>query len=200
MAPEQLECLGITTQRSTFITWDRETGKYFHNFIVWNDLRAKELVKKWNENILLKSFQNITKFLYLITRNKRFLAGSVMKFMNSQVTVRLAWMIRHNDDLRKAIQNKSALFGTIDTWLLHKFQQGLNGANKQPIDHITDVTNASATGLYDPFQLNWAEWSFSLYGISADMMPRVVDNSHDFGVIDKSVFGSEIKIGCSVSS
>ncbi|XP_055682185.1 putative glycerol kinase 5 isoform X1 [Lutzomyia longipalpis] len=196
---EQLESLGITTQRCTFITWHRDTGKYFHRFIVWNDVRAKELVKKWNDNILLKSFQGVSKFLYMITRNKRFLAGSVMKFMNSQVTVRLAWMIRNNDDLRKAIQNKSALFGTIDTWLLHKFQQGLNECNKKPIDHITDVTNASATGLYDPFQLNWAEWSFSLYGLTADMMPKVVDNTHDFGVIDKSIFGSEIKIGCSIA-
>ncbi|XP_059621178.1 putative glycerol kinase 5 [Phlebotomus argentipes] len=199
VSADELECLGITTQRCSFITWHRESGKPFHNFVVWNDMRAKELVKKWNENVLLKSFQGVAKFLHLITRNKRFLAGSVMKFMNSQVTARLAWMIRNNDDLRKAVQNKTALFGTIDTWLLHKFQQGLAGGNKKPIDHITDVTNASATGLYDPFQLNWAEWTFSLYGISADMMPRVVDNSHDFGVIDKSIFGSEIKIGCSIA-
>ncbi|GAB0092823.1 Glycerol kinase [Sergentomyia squamirostris] len=199
IAPSELECLGITTQRSTFITWNRDTGKYFHNFIVWNDLRAKDLVKKWNDNILLKSFQGVAKFLYLITRNKRFLAGSVMKFMNSQVTVRLAWMIRNNDDLKKAIQNKSALFGTIDTWLLHKFRQGHRDYDKTTIDHITDITNATATGLYDPFQLNWADWSFSLYGLSLDIMPTVVDNSHDFGVINQSIFGSEIKIGCSIA-
>uniref|UniRef100_A0A1L8E1T9 Glycerol kinase 5 n=1 Tax=Nyssomyia neivai TaxID=330878 RepID=A0A1L8E1T9_9DIPT len=195
---EQLECIGITTQRCTFITWHRETGVPFHKFIVWNDMRAKDLVKRWNANILLKSFQGVSKFLYVLTRNKRFLAGSVMKFMNSQVTARLAWIIRNNDTLRKAMENKTALFGTIDTWILYKFKQG-QSYKKAPIEHITDVTNASATGLYDPFQLNWAEWSFTLYGLSADMMPKVVDNTHDFGVIDKSIFGSEIKIGCSIA-
>lgn len=49
-----IACLGISTQRSTFITWDRTTGETFHNFITWKDLRADSMVRKWNESVTLK--------------------------------------------------------------------------------------------------------------------------------------------------
>lgn len=54
LEPNQIECLGISTQRSTFLTWDTTTGRPYHNFITWKDLRADSLVKKWNSSILLK--------------------------------------------------------------------------------------------------------------------------------------------------
>lgn len=50
----QIACMGISTQRSTFITWDKETGRPYHNFITWKDLRADSLVTKWNSSLLLK--------------------------------------------------------------------------------------------------------------------------------------------------
>ncbi|XP_016359100.1 putative glycerol kinase 5, partial [Sinocyclocheilus anshuiensis] len=50
----QMESLGISTQRATFITWDRNTGKPFHNFITWQDLRAAELVRSWNRSCAMK--------------------------------------------------------------------------------------------------------------------------------------------------
>lgn len=50
---EDITCLGISTQRSTFITWDRITGETFHNFITWKDLRADSLVRKWNTSLTL---------------------------------------------------------------------------------------------------------------------------------------------------
>lgn len=49
-----ISCLGISTQRSTFITWDRTTGETFHNFITWKDLRADSMVRKWNDSVTLK--------------------------------------------------------------------------------------------------------------------------------------------------
>lgn len=55
--------LGISTQRSTFITWHRETGKTFHNFITWKDLRADALVKKWNGSYILKVSCNCVYFV-----------------------------------------------------------------------------------------------------------------------------------------
>lgn len=55
----EIACLGISTQRSTFITWSRESGKPFHNFITWKDLRADALVKKWNSSCILKVSQRV---------------------------------------------------------------------------------------------------------------------------------------------
>jgi len=52
--PHQIVCFGISTQRSSFITWDRETGKPFHNFITWKDVRADSLVQQWNKSLTMK--------------------------------------------------------------------------------------------------------------------------------------------------
>lgn len=49
-----ITCLGISTQRSTFITWDKLTGQAFHNFVTWKDIRADSLVKKWNSSFIIK--------------------------------------------------------------------------------------------------------------------------------------------------
>lgn len=126
-----------------------------------------------------------------MTRVKRFLAGSVLKFMNTQVTCRLAWMIQNCEELKRGIRSKTARFGTVDTWLLANLR-GTSGADSP---HLTDVTNATATGFYDPFQGNWASWSFSIYGISPEMLPRVVPNDFkEFGCVDSKLFGHSIPI------
>lgn len=54
LKPADISCLGISTQRSTFITWDRITGETFHNFVTWKDLRADSMVRKWNDSVTLK--------------------------------------------------------------------------------------------------------------------------------------------------
>lgn len=111
----------------------------------------------------------------------------MLKFMNTQSTARFAWMIQNNEELKRGIQNKTALFGTVDTWLLTKLRSGS--------DHLTDVTNATATGFFDPFMGSWAGWSFAICGIVQEMLPRVVANdSLEFGVTDKHLFGHEIPI------
>lgn len=53
LTPADIHCIGITTLRSSFVTWDRETGKEFHNIITWKDLRADDLVKTYNKSFLL---------------------------------------------------------------------------------------------------------------------------------------------------
>ncbi|KAG4073437.1 hypothetical protein HA402_000661 [Bradysia odoriphaga] len=189
-------CLGISTQRSTFITWDRQTGQTFHNFITWKDIRADKLVKKWNSSCIIKTMHGVSRFLYLMTRSNRFLAGSVLKLMNTQTTLRLHWVIKNNERLNEAIRNKTAMFGTLDSWLLYRLRKGY--AQNKYVEHISDITSCSATGFYDPFSLNWADWALKLFSINKDMLPRVVDNSYDFGYVDKSILGHEIKIGCMI--
>lgn len=125
--------------------------------------------------------------LYTVSRVKRFLAGSVLRFMNTQVTARFAWMIQNNDPLKMGIRDKRALFGTVDTWLLGKLAPSAG--------HLTDITNATATGFFDPFMGSWAGWAFVICGIVQEMLPRVVANdSREFGTIDASLFGHAIPI------
>lgn len=139
-------------------------------------------------NNKIQGFHAVTSALYTVTRSKRFLAGSVLKFMNTQVTARFAWAIQNNEQLKQGIRNKTALFGTVDSWLLSKLRPSTS-------EHLTDVTNATATGFYDPFTGGWAGWSFSICGIVQEMLPRVVPNdSKDFGVVDEKLFGHAIPI------
>lgn len=60
---KDIACLGISTQRSTFITWDRTTGENFHNFVTWKDLRADSMVRKWNDSVTLKVSKLILFFI-----------------------------------------------------------------------------------------------------------------------------------------
>lgn len=80
---------------------------------------------------------------------------------------------------------------TVDTWLLNR----LKNFNKfEKFDFITDITNASATGLYDSFQLNYIPMNLKLFGIDSSVLPKIVDNSYDFGYTHKGVLGVPIRI------
>lgn len=84
-----------------------------------------------------------------------------------------------------------AVFGTVDTWLLQKFKNS-NGFER--LEPITDITNASATGLFDPFALEYLKVNLKYFKIKESMLPNVVDNSHDFGYTHKSLLGAPVKI------
>ena len=81
-----------------------------------------------------------------------------------QTTLRLSWIIKNNRELQDAIANKTAMFGTIDSWLLYRLRQG-NSVGKE-IEHISDVSSCAATGFYDPFTLQWANWAFQLFSLN----------------------------------
>ena len=77
------------------------------------------------------------------------------------------------------------MFGCVDTWILYK----LTGK------HITEVSNIAATGIYDPFTMQYASWVFNLFNIPMSMMPRIVDSTGDhFGCVKSDLFGSSIPI------
>ncbi|XP_059544269.1 putative glycerol kinase 5 isoform X5 [Myotis daubentonii] len=138
----QIVGLGISTQRATFITWNKKTGNHFHNFISWQDLRAIELVKSWNSSLIMK--------------------------------------------VQKAIEEENCCFGTIDTWLLHKLTKGSEFA--------TDFSNASTTGLFDPYEMCWSSFITSLLSIPLSLLPPVRDTSFNFGSVDEEIFGVPIPI------
>ncbi|XP_053674228.1 putative glycerol kinase 5 [Anopheles nili] len=194
---DQLTCLAISTQRNSFTCWNRDTGQVYHNFITWKDLRADRLVKEWNSSFTLRLLKFGAGFLHFFTRSKRFLAGSVIKLMNPQVTLRLAWVLHNNSSLQEGLKTGNVLYGTIDSWLLYRLRQGTD--RTRYVEHISDVTNCTSTGFYDPFGQEWAGWALNLFSIKKDLLPKVVDNSHDFGYVHETLLGAKIKIAASVS-
>lgn len=181
-----IDCLGITTQRNTFITWDRDTGVPFHHLITWQDLRAQKYVNEWNNCLKLKLFNGIFKFLHLVTRNKRFLAAAKLKFKSAQVVMRLKWMLDNNQRLKERVSEGKVLFGTLDTWLLWK----LSGEKM----HATDYSNASSTALFDPFEMTWSNVICRFVGIPMHILPPILDTSGYFGCCDQKLFGARIPI------
>uniref|UniRef100_A0A240PPN5 Glycerol kinase 5 n=1 Tax=Anopheles epiroticus TaxID=199890 RepID=A0A240PPN5_9DIPT len=193
----QLTCLAISTQRNSFTCWNRNTGQVYHNFVTWKDLRADQLVNEWNNSLTLRLLKFGASFLHFFTRSKRFLAGSVIKLMNPQVTLRLAWVLQNNTSLQEDLKLGNVLYGTIDSWLLYRLRQGTDLSRQ--VEHISDVTNCTSTGIYDPFGQEWAGWALNLFSIKKELLPKVVDNSYDFGHVHETLLGAKIKIAASVS-
>ncbi|KAM7356588.1 glycerol kinase 5 isoform 2-T2 [Cochliomyia hominivorax] len=190
--PSQISCLGISSQRCSFLTWNHLTNEYFHNFITWKDLRSDNLVDKWNNSFTLKSINSLAYIFYLLTRSNRFLAGSVLKMMNGQVTLRLLYEIQNNLRLQEALKTKSARFELLDSWILYKLRSG-NGQNTN-VEHISDITSCTATGLFDPFILDWSPMIKFIFGIDSTLLPKIVNNSYKhFGHIIPADFGPEWK-------
>ncbi|XP_049641338.1 putative glycerol kinase 5 [Suncus etruscus] len=182
----QIMGLGISTQRATFITWNKKTGSHFHNFISWQDLRAIELVKSWNSSLLMKLINTSSQLLHFFTRSKRWFAVSLFKFTTQHVSLRLAWVLQNLVEVKKAIEEENCCFGTIDTWLLHKLTKGAEFA--------TDFSNASTTGLFDPYEMCWSSFITSLLSIPLSLLPPVRDTSQNFGFVDEEIFGVPIPI------
>ncbi|KAH8234785.1 hypothetical protein KR032_003158 [Drosophila birchii] len=192
LTPADITCLTISTQRCTFLTWDHHTGDYYHNFITWKDLRADKLVDEWNSSWTKRSMNGFSYALYLLTRQSRFLAGSVLKLMNGQVTPRLLYEIKHNKRLREGLHRKRARLELLDSWILHKLRAGTGQDRDVNVEHITDVTSCTATGLYDPFTLSWSPLISWLFGIDTKILPRVVDNAYKgFGHVHPTALGPD---------
>ncbi|CAH1783633.1 unnamed protein product [Owenia fusiformis] len=181
-----IACMGITTQRGTFITWDRDSHKPFHNFITWQDLRGSDYVKQWNESITLKSFNAGAKLLHGVSRQKRFLAAAVLKFQAMQVSMRLLWVLNNNLEMRRRLNEQRVQFGTLDTWLLWKFTEEKLWC--------TEISCASSTGMFDPFVVEWSNIVNMLLGIPLHMLPPIKDTCTEFCRISKGIFGAEIPI------
>ncbi|XP_035133652.1 glycerol kinase 5 isoform X1 [Callithrix jacchus] len=210
----QIVGLGISTQRATFITWNkdldesgnhhsqqtdprtesqapyvlthRKTGNHFHNFISWQDLRAVELVKSWNNSLLMKLFHSSCRVLHFFTRSKRLFSASLFTFTTQQTSLRLVWILQNLIEVQKAVEEENCCFGTVDTWLLHKLTKGSV--------YATDFSNASTTGLFDPYKMCWSGMITSLISIPLSLLPPVRDTSHNFGSVDEEIFGVPIPI------
>ena len=164
----QIISIGITNQRETTVLWNKLTGKPLHKAIVWQDRRTADYCKKLKLKNKDKMIQKIT--------------GLVLDPYFS--ATKINWIL-NNAQKKKKIVNKNILFGTIDTWLLWKLTEGKS--------HLTDITNASRTMIYDPKKEKWSEELLNLFNIDKNILPEVKENSYNFGTT--KLFGGEIKIG-----
>lgn len=181
-----IRSLGISTQRCTFITWRKDNGKPFHNFITWKDLRASDLIKEINKSWKIWALHMGTYLAYIFTRHLKFGMVSRLKFASNHVTIRLLWLLQNNREVQKALFEKNLMFGTMDTWLIYKLTGGKT--------YVSDISNASATGMYDPFSLCWS-FIPKYINVPISLLPPVVDNDYEFGETLPDIFGVPIQIG-----
>ncbi len=169
---EMFAAVGITNQRETTLLWDRKTGQTIYPAIVWQDRRTTPFCFELKQNdVQLES---------LIYRKTGLLLDPY--FSASKV----AWILDHVEGARARAERGELAFGTVDSFLLYRLTKGRC--------HFTDVTNASRTLLFNINTLSWDEELLSFFNIPAAILPDVLDNCADFGVVDSEWFGAGVPV------
>ena len=165
--PTQLAALGITNQRETTVVWDAETGRPIHNALVWQDRRTTDRVEELREAGRDEAIRSTTG----LEVDAYFPATKTEWLLDNAEPLKM----RHTrgDDLRDRAEAGELLMGTIDAWLVYN----LTGA------HVTDVTNAARTMLYDIHDAAWDDDLLAEFGVPAAMLPEVRPSS------DESLYG-----------
>jgi len=166
-----IRSVGITNQRETTIVWNRKTGAPIHHGIVWQDRRAEPTCVQLREaghsdTILRKTGLRIDAYF----------SGTKLK-----------WLLDNVPGARAAAQAGELAFGTVDCWLIWQ----LTGGKR----HVTDVSNASRTMLFNVHSNQWDADLLALLDIPASLMPEVLPSAADFGQTADEVLGGSIKIG-----
>ena len=160
--------IGITNQRETTVVWDKHTGTAIHHAIVWQDRRTSSLCQQLRQDGHAPMFREKTGLLL----DPYFSATKV------------AWLLEHVDGARAKAEAGDLLFGNIDSYLIWR----LTGGKR----HVTDVTNASRTMLYNIRSQQWDDDLLHVLNIPRAMLPEVLDCAADFGNTD--IFGTALPI------
>lgn len=184
---ENIDSISICTQRASFLLWDKETGKPVSNIITWQDKRAAAYAEKMSNKFLLKAVRGVTKVLSLFSKNPKFITASLLRFNSDYASARTGFFLEENPEIARQIRiKKPIIWGTIDTWILWNLTEGKV--------HATDYSNASATGLLDPFDLVWNSLIYDkMFKIPEHILPEIRDTRGDFGST-KLIGGGEIPI------
>ena len=165
-----IAAIGITNQRETTIVWDAETGEPVYNAIVWQDRRTSEFcdsLKRDGRTDLIRSKTGLIIDAY-------FSATKIL------------WILENVPGARKRAEEGKLRFGTVDTWLIWMLTRGEI--------HVTDVTNASRTMLFNIHTLEWDKELLSLFNIPESMMPQVKSSSEVYGYTKTTLFAHEVPI------
>jgi len=166
--------IGVTNQRETTVVWDRRTGIPIHNAIVWQDRRTAVLCRKLESQ----------------GHEAEVAEKTGLRLDPYFSATKLAWIFDRIPEARADAEAGHIAFGTVDTFLIWRLTQGRL--------HVTDVTNASRTALFDIRKGCWDEALCELFNIPMKCLPEVRDSAGDFGVADKAVLGEELPI-CGVA-
>ena len=162
--------IGITNQRETTIVWDAETGEPVYNAIVWQDRRTSEYCDSLKAEGLTDKIRSKT--------------GLIIDAYFSATKIR--WILENVPGAREKAEQGKLRFGTVDTWLIWMLTRGEV--------HVTDVSNASRTMVYNIHELCWDKELLELFGIPESMMPQVKSSSEVYGHTKTTLFAHEVPI------
>ena len=168
---DAVRALGITNQRETTVLWNRKTGQPVHHAIVWQDRRAEPACAQLREQGHAATIQAKTGLLV-----DAYFSGT-----------KLQWILDHVPGARDAAERGELAFGTVDSWLMWKLTHGQV--------HVTDVSNASRTMLFNVHTNQWDDELLALLRIPKALMPEVLPSSAHFGDIAADLLGHPIRIG-----
>ena len=167
---KSLAAIGITNQRETTIVWDAETGVPVYNAIVWQDRRTSAFCDQLKARGLVDKIREKTGLII-----DAYFSGTKIK-----------WILDNVPGAREKALAGQLRFGTVDSWLVWQLTRGEV--------HVTDVTNASRTMLFNIHTLEWDKELLDLLDIPASMMPAVKSSSEVYGHTKTTIFAHEVPI------
>jgi len=167
---KNIKAIGITNQRETTIVWNRETGEAIYNAIVWQDRRTAAYCDKLKQDGHSDMIRSKTGLVI-----DAYFSGSKIK-----------WILDNVAGARAQAEAGKLAFGTVDSWLVWKFTRGQV--------HVTDVTNASRTMLFNIRTQQWDDELLQLLDIPKSMLPEVKQSSEIYGETTTTIFASKIPI------
>lgn len=171
--PDQIQAIGITNQRETTVLWDKETGEPVYHAIVWQSKQSSQVADEWKK----RGYEAIVKNKTGLPIDSYFSATKIQ------------WLFEQKPEIKARAERGELLFGTIDTWLLWNLTGGKV--------HMTDMTNASRTMLFNIHDLTWDQELLDLFDIPKSLLPRIGSNTEVFGYTDASdylFYGQSIPI------
>ena len=170
VSPNDVSALGITNQRETTVVWDKKSGEPIHNAIVWQDRRTAKYIDSLKEDGLEATFREKT--------------GLVLDAYFSASKVR--WLLEHVENARERAEAGELAFGTIDSWLVYKLTGGKV--------HVTDVSNASRTLMFNLETHDWDDDLLEILGVPRSMLPEIRSSSEVYGETQLSGLSLDIPI------
>jgi glycerol kinase len=171
ISPQQVAGIGITNQRETTVVWDKNTGKPVYKAIVWQSRQTDPICKELIDAGYQDTFKKKTGLLL-----DPYFSGTKVK-----------WILDNVEGAREKADKGELLFGTIDTWLVHK----LTGGKR----HITDYSNASRTLMFNIYDLTWDDELLDILQVPKSMLPEVRPSSEVYGkTVSYHFFGEEVPI------
>ena len=170
LSRDEIAAIGITNQRETTIVWDAATGEPVHNAIVWQDRRTAEYCDSLKEKGLTGMIREKT--------------GLIIDAYFSGTKIR--WILENVPGARERAEKGELRFGTVDSWLVWNLTGGKV--------HVTDVSNASRTMLFNINTLQWDQELLDLLDIPISMMPKVRSSSEVYGETSGDVFAEGVPV------